>query len=578
MMLRGSLLISFLLLFEALCFLCAGQDKQLNPGDSSLVQLSYGAYDAVRPPKLDISALEKPVIIAVVDDAFRLTHKDFQGFLYENPKDKTANLIDDDGNKKIDDIIGWDIADRDNDVKPPEGLEGSFYHGTYISSSIITVLKMCFGDKASEMVKILPVKVLSDYSVLPDYSSGYMGIEYAIEQKADIICCAWSGGQATVEQKDIIRKALDQGILVIGSAGNAYSPKIDPPGSLPGVLTVGGIDSLMRKTPSSNYGSGIDLVAPAQNVKAAYPLADNSYFYGDGTSGAAGIVSGCAAVLKIMNLDLDHKGIKDALINTARPVENFNQSYSGKLGAGVPDLSSAVKFVTEWGERSDYFLTERPEGKVFVGGDIRAAHWDLAPGGAYLGFSLTMDNLKRASDRSRLSFYSFDSLWYSTDLDNFPGEVFIPGSEVRIEYERKKAARRSSFELSYEVIPIDSTTMFCRDTRHYQLPQAVISDGSGPENYANNSSCKWQITAPEGENIRLEFEEFHTQAGIDYVYLFDGESTIPENLLARFSGPDIPINITSRSNKVLVWFVTDKSITDSGWILGYHFVDKTPGP
>jgi len=578
MMFRFPLILVFFFFLDALSFSAVCQENQDIQADSSIAKLSYGSYQAIHPPKLQAPKLNRPVVVAVVDDAFRLSHQDFEGFIFENPDERPENQIDDDGNGKIDDYQGWDIADQDKLVSLPDGLSNSFYHGTFICSSITTVLKMCFGEQAKDLVKILPVKVLSDFSRLPDYSSGYLGIEYAIGQEADIICCAWSGGQPTEEQKAIVQKALDMGIIVIGAAGNAYSSRADPPGSLPGVLTVGGLDSLLRKTTSSNYGPAIDLVGPAQNVKAAYPLTDNSYFYGEGTSGATGIVSGCAAVLKALRPEMNAETIKDALINTARPVENTNQPFTGRLGAGIPDLTKAVRFIQEDGDNNDYFINTRPEGKIFVQGGTQQAKWELSPNGTYHGFNFFVKNLKKASQRSILRFYTSDTLWYDSDLKSLPKRVFIPGSKVSIEYERRKIGPNTSFELQYEAVAIDSTTIFCSDIRYFQIPEAEFSDGSGLENYANNCSCKWQITAPEGQRIKIEFSEFQTQGSVDFVYLFDGESTIPGNMIAKFSGPDIPMIVTSRTNKVLVWFVTDASITDQGWVLKYHTVEDCPLP
>lgn len=556
----------FLILFQGLILPGSAQNN-------FSLKSEFSAYNNVNPVVFASPKIEKPVLIAIIDDGFRLSHKDFRGLIYENPKEKDANHIDDDGNRKPDDYQGWDIADKDNNVLPPEGLENSFYHGTFITSTVINVLKMCFPDLSGDMVNILPVKVLSDFSTLPDYSKGYEGIEYAIEQKADIICCAWSGGEPSREEKAIVERAIAEGIIVIGSAGNAYSNSVDPPGSLPGILTVGGVDSMMRKTPYSNYGLEMDLVAPAQKVKGAFPLADNSYFMGEGTSAATGIICGCAAVLKILNPKLSADEIKDALINTSIPLDKYNPGYAGRMGAGIPDLKEAAKYVNMTMINDDNVLIERTKGRIYVNKKINHSEWIISPYGSYHGFWFKMKDLYKPSRKGQLSFYTLDSLWYESDLKDFPGEVFVPGNVVKVEYRKKKFSSGLDFKLEYFSQPIDSTIVYCSDTRHYRISKSSFSDGSGSENYANNCACKWQITAPEGKRIMLEFEEFSTQAKIDFVYFFEGESTIPDNMIAKFSGPELPMNITSRTNKILVWFVTDGSISAEGWTLKYSFID-----
>jgi len=56
-----------------------------------------------------------------------------------------------------------------------------------------------------------------------------------------------------------------------------------------------------------------------------------------------------------------------------------------------------------------------------------------------------------------------------------------------------------------------------------------------------------------------------TQPNVDFVYLVDGKTAIPENIFAKFSGQNIPPVVVSRTNEVLIWFVTDKLLTGKGW-------------
>ncbi len=65
-----------------------------------------------------------------------------------------------------------------------------------------------------------------------------------------------------------------------------------------------------------------------------------------------------------------------------------------------------------------------------------------------------------------------------------------------------------------------------------------------------------------------------TQANVDFVWIFDGTATIPDNLLAKFSGTNIPPFITTLSNEVLIWFVTDATTTGKGWKLKYESVGQ----
>lgn len=64
-----------------------------------------------------------------------------------------------------------------------------------------------------------------------------------------------------------------------------------------------------------------------------------------------------------------------------------------------------------------------------------------------------------------------------------------------------------------------------------------------------------------------------TQANVDFVYLVDGQTAIPENFIAKFSGQKQPPVVYSRGNEVLVWFVTDKTSTGDGWQFHYKAID-----
>ena len=552
-------------------------------------KLSYWAYDVLDLPDLtDRGPLkhpakpkdkkqefnEYPIIIAVIDDAFRLSHNDLEAFIYVNPLERAGNGIDDDGNGRVDDISGWDLSDNDNHLYPPTGREEQFYHGTFIAASIITVLKQVYGEKASEMFRILPVKVLSDHEEIPYLKDGYKGIAYAISQGADVICCAWSGGEVTEAEREIVAKAREAGIAVIGSAGNAYNEKVDHPAALEGVLAIAGVDTLFRKTTESNYGAGVDLVAPARNIRAAHPLADNAYFYGGGTSGAAGLVTGCIAVLKASDRDATPEALYEALVNTSFPVDRMNLSFGGKLGAGIPSLENAVHYLANPEDRVNYFSSERTRGALYLDGRRSGNTFSIHPEGAYNGFTFTLrakelGSLERFSEKQHLSFFRADTLFYTSSLEKIPSQVFIPGSSVHLVYDDDRLFGKSPVTLSYAAVPIDSTTLFCSGTSLYTLASGEISDGSGEQDYANNSSCKWQITVEEGMQISFRFTEFDTEPEVDFVYLFDGESTIPGNLIAKFSGPELPPQVTSRSNSVLVWFVTDSRHTGKGWKMNY---------
>ncbi len=507
--------------------------------------------------------------VAVVDDGFRLSHKALKNYIYTNPKEVPGNYQDDDQNGYVDDIHGWDASDSDNDVTLPKGREKEFYHGTYIAGIITTVFEQFYGSEAKKYLEIIPVKVLSDKARNTYLADGYKGIKYAAETGVDIICCAWSGGTASSEEKEIVRNAIAKGIVIVGSVGNFYSEKAESPSTLPGVISVAAVDAAFKKVNVSNYGMRVDVSAPGAKTYGAYPVADNAYSYFDGTSPATAIIAGCVAGLKSINPSATSFELLDALKNSAVPLDSINFRHSGKLGAGFPDMAKAIQYIKDPDYKYKSFLPQRPEGRLFYKKKTTPSTLSILPSGTYKGM-----HLYSASDNYKgdVKIYSSDSLCFSGKINELYKGQFIKGSAFSIALQPKsKLSKEMTF--SYHMETIDSTTLYCKDTQFITQETGLLTDNSGNENYANNSECKWQLTVPKGKKIRIEFESMDTQANVDFVWIFDGTSTVSDHLLAKFSGTNVPPVITTLSNEALIWFVTDGSTTGKGWKLKYETVE-----
>ena len=63
-----------------------------------------------------------------------MSHQYLNARLWINSREIALNGIDDDGNDFIDDMNGWDGADRDNDPTPFNPTNSSFTHGKWMQS------------------------------------------------------------------------------------------------------------------------------------------------------------------------------------------------------------------------------------------------------------------------------------------------------------------------------------------------------------------------------------------------------------------------------------------------------------
>ena len=107
-------------------------------------------------------------------------------------------------------------------------------------------------------------------------------------------------------------------MLVVASAGNRGSgiTQVGAPATIPGVLTVGSVDSSRRESwSSSSQGISIAVAAPGVNMIAAAP--NNKYMLWSGSSASAPLVSGLAALIKAKYPELSAAQIIQRIITSA---------------------------------------------------------------------------------------------------------------------------------------------------------------------------------------------------------------------------------------------------------------------
>ncbi len=105
----------------------------------------------------------------------------------------------------------------------------------------------------------------------------------------------------------------------------------------------------------------------------------------------------------------------------------------------------------------------------------------------------------------------------------------------------------------------------CSNTQIIAAAQGLVTDGSGEQQYENNSDCRWLLRAPVGNPfLTLQFLNFKTQLNRDWVYLYAGSDTTAPRL-AAWSGAEIPPVVTSPTGQLLIRFVTDGTVADLGW-------------
>ena len=112
----------------------------------------------------------------------------------------------------------------------------------------------------------------------------------------------------------------------------------------------------------------------------------------------------------------------------------------------------------------------------------------------------------------------------------------------------------------------------------------VVTSPNHPSQYPNNLNKTQFIEVESGKILRMEFTNFAVDWGstcqFDFVKITDGDGTTLMDNSCGYSDPSyssyfLPPTITTRSNRVEIFFHTDGSHTTSGWSLSWRAV--TPG-
>jgi subtilisin family serine protease len=220
---------------------------------------------------------EEKIVIAIVDDGVRISHRDLESYIWKNPKEIPDNKIDDDGNGYVDDIHGWDVSDNDNTVTPPHTRLKEFYHGTHIAGIVTQIVQQAYGDSSSSFIKIMPVKSLADRAQITYLKDAYKGIEYAVRAGANIIICSWSVGFLSQVESEILLEAQKKGILIVASAGNFPEEIEQFPAAHNSALAVAALNQENKKIKNSNFGQFVDLSAPGIDIQSTSGLSDTAF-------------------------------------------------------------------------------------------------------------------------------------------------------------------------------------------------------------------------------------------------------------------------------------------------------------
>ena len=257
--------------------------------------------------------------------------------------------IDSDKNGYIDDLIGWDFADNDND---PLDLNG---HGTHVSGTIGAMGNNSIGVAGvNYQIQMAGIR-FTDPSGSGTTSNAIKATDYFTDLKtrggnstANFLATnnSWGGGGANTLLSNAITRADNAGILFVAAAGNSGISTESYPAAFTqnNVISVAALTSTGGLAGYSNYGSSwVDLGAPGSGIYST--LLNGTYGTYSGTSMATPHVTGAAALLATMFPTATAAQIKAALLDGTA-----NAALAGKTVTGDQlDLAVAIKNLSNGG-------------------------------------------------------------------------------------------------------------------------------------------------------------------------------------------------------------------------------------
>lgn len=316
---------------------------------------------------------EEEVVVGVVDTGTEYDHPDLQ-----------AAFGDDLGHDCVD---RWFWASPDDDPAP--GAPSKEYHGTHVSGIVGATRDNATGVSGVSDATLRSYRAISEDG-LGRPTDVANAVRKAADDGADVINMSLGFVVPTFVVKDAVAYAVEEGTLPVAAAGNVG----DAPPSLPGPLKeawrsvdsethvwypgayddcvcVSALDPWDTLADYSKYGPEVDVTAPGTSVLSTMPQGHPSGDYAElsGTSMAAPVVAGVAAMIRRRFPDMGVEAVRQRLADTADDVGLSEQ----KQGAGRVNALRAVSSGTVESDAADV-VTTHYDGELGRGGEWTDTH------------------------------------------------------------------------------------------------------------------------------------------------------------------------------------------------------------
>jgi subtilisin family serine protease len=255
---------------------------------------------------------------------------------------------------------GRDFDNNDNDATPEADRDAA--HGTACAGVIAAAANGQGVAGIAPNCQIIPLRAAGAHS----FEVWADTFDWAA-QRGRIISCSWSINPSNT-LSEAIRDAVNNDVTVFCATGNDSTPFISYPASMAETIAVGASTNRDVRAAYSQFGDGIDIVAPssggtlrvettdtkgengrntANSPDGDYCNANDATGFG-GTSSATPLAAGIAGLMLSVNNELAPAEIREILRATADKVDKTNVNYdengwSSQYGFGRVNAAAAVR-------------------------------------------------------------------------------------------------------------------------------------------------------------------------------------------------------------------------------------------